>query len=336
MKFKDWEPFRIGNVTFENPFVLGPMAGVTDQPFRILCREMGASLVSMEMVSANAVCHGNKKTLEFINISKEEHPVSMQLFGPDPESFVYAYERLREEPFDILDVNMGCPMPKIVNNHEGSALMRDIPKAASIIRELKKVSDRPVTVKIRAGFNEEEKNAVEVAKALEDAGADMIAVHGRTREQYYTGKADWDVIRSVKEAVSVPVIGNGDVTSPETAERMMNETGCDLVMIARGARGNPWIFRDCISYRETGRIPEKPPIEEAKALMLRHAAMQLAEKGDHLGILQMRKHIAWYTSGFPDSAKVRARINQAASFAELKQILDDWADSAERRVHAPV
>lgn len=326
MKFNDWEPFRIGNVTFTNPFVLGPMAGVTDQPFRILCREMGASLVSMEMVSANAVCHGNKKTLEFINISDKEHPVSMQLFGPDPESFVYAFEHLREEPFDLLDVNMGCPMPKIVNNHEGSALMRDIPKAAAIIRELKRVSDRPVTVKIRAGFNDEEKNAVEVAKALEDAGADMIAVHGRTREQYYSGQADWDMIRRVKEAVRVPVIGNGDVDSPEKAERMMNETGCDLVMIARGARGNPWLFRDCISYRETGKIPPKPPISEAKALMLRHAAMQLAEKGDHLGILQMRKHIAWYTAGYRNSAKLRSRINSVLSLDELTEVLDAWAE----------
>ena len=318
---------KIGSLPIRGRFVLGPMAGVTDQPFRILCMEQGAALVSMEMVSANAVLHGNKKTLAFINISENEHPISMQLFGPDADTCAYAAEKLNHEPYDILDLNMGCPMPKIVKNNEGSALMRDIPRAQQIVRALKNATDRPVTVKIRKGFNDEEVNAVEVAQALEDAGADAIAVHGRTREQYYSGEADWDIIRLVKEAVHIPIIGNGDVFRPEDAVAMMEQTGCDLVMIARGARGNPWIFRDCEHYVRTGEHLPKPSIEEARAVMLRHARMQLDEKGDHLGILQMRKHIAWYTTGYRNSAALRSRINLVKSFEELEQVLNEWADA---------
>jgi nifR3 family TIM-barrel protein len=257
------------------------------------------------MVSANAVLHGNKKTLAFINISENEHPISMQLFGPDADTCAYAAEKLNHEPYDILDLNMGCPMPKIVKNNEGSALMRDIPRAQQIVRALKNATDRPVTVKIRKGFNDDEVNAVEVAQALEDAGADAIAVHGRTREQYYSGEADWEIIRRVKEAVHIPVIGNGDVFRPEDAVAMMEQTGCDLVMIARGARGNPWLFaqiRDCLAGKRPDPAPER---EEIAQMAIRHARMMVAEKGEYTAIREMRKHTAWYTHGKRGGALLR-------------------------------
>lgn len=309
---------KIGNLELASPYMLAPMAGVSDKPFRVLCHEEGASLVCMEMVSANAIKYHNKKTEAFVDISPLEHPVSMQLFGPDPDTIALAAKVLEEKPFDVLDINMGCPMPKIVKNGEGSALMRDSKKAAAIVRAAVKATDRPVTVKIRAGFNDQEINAPELARYLEDAGACAIVVHGRTREQYYEGKADWDVIRRVKEAVSVPVIGNGDIISREEGDRRMAETGCDGVMIGRGARGNPWIF--------SGKTPT---IEERKAMMKRHAAMQIEAKGDHFGVLQMRKHIAWYATGINGAAHLRSLINQADSLEEVYQIIDTIDETAE-------
>lgn len=317
-------PKRIGTLALTSPFVLGPMAGVTDQPFRRLCHEQGASLVSMEMVSANAIKHGSRKTFDFIHIAEDEHPVSMQLFGPDPETMEYAAKALSEQPYDILDINMGCPMPKIVNNGEGAALLLDLPRAEAIVRAVVSATDRPVTVKIRAGFSPDRINAVEAAKRIEAAGAAAIAVHGRTREQYYAGTADWGIIRKVKEAVSIPVIGNGDVTSAKKALQMLQETGCDFVMLARGARGNPWLFAECRQMYETGTLPPRPTLEEVKAMMLRHAHLQIADKGDHLGILEMRKHVAWYTTGLPGSAALRARINTVTSMEELREVLLGW------------
>ena len=315
--------------------VLGPMAGVTDHPFRQICREMGAALVSTEMVSANAVKYGNKKTKELIDIGAEEHPVSMQLFGPDPETFRITIDALAAYPYDILDINMGCPMPKIVKNGEGSALMLAPDKAEGFVRASVRASDRPVTVKMRAGFHEGERTAVELAKRAEAAGAAAVAVHGRTREQYYAGKADWSIIRDVKNAVRIPVIGNGDVNSAERAGAMMAETGCDYVMIGRASQGNPWIFREAAAYlaalkggksaeEAAAAVPPRPAVPEIHAMMLRHAEALLKEKGETLGVLEMRKHIAWYTTGLPGSAALRAGINAAADYPALKALLDQW------------
>jgi nifR3 family TIM-barrel protein len=280
------------------------------------------------MVSAKALCYQDKKTVPLMELAPGEHPAAVQLFGSDPVCMQEAAAKAAElaNP-DIIDINMGCPVPKIVKNNEGSALMRDIPRAAAIIKAVKAVTKKPVTVKIRAGFSAGEINAVEMALALEEAGADAVAVHGRTREQYYSGKADWGIIRRVKDAVKIPVIGNGDVTSPARAAAIMEETGCDYVMIARAAQGNPWLFRDCLSFYENGTIPERPSKEEVVSLMLRHARMQLALKGDRLGILEMRKHVAWYTQGFENSSRLRARINEVMSFDEMKEVLDGWLSS---------
>lgn len=314
---------KIGGVTIKNPLVLAPMAGVTDLPFRLLCREQGAGLLCMEMVSAKAILYKNRNTEELLRIDSRENPVSLQFFGDDPDVLAEAVRQIRGRPFDILDFNMGCPVPKVVNNGEGSALMKRPELAGKILRALVRAAGRPVTVKIRKGFDEEHVNAVEIAKIAEDAGAAAIAVHGRTREQYYSGKADWDIIRRVKEAVSVPVIGNGDVDSPEKARAMLEETGCDGVMIGRAARGNPWIFSRTLHYLETGEVMPPPPAGEVREMILRHARMLLDYKGEYTGIREMRKHVAWYTAGFPHSARLRGKVNEVQSMEELERILEE-------------
>lgn len=316
------KPLWIGNVKIEKPLALAPMAGVTDQPFRLLCREQGAGLVCTEMVSAKAILYKNKNTGMLMAIEEKERPAALQLFGCEPEVMAEAARQIEERNFDILDVNMGCPVPKVVNNGEGSALMKNPKLAGEIVKALVKAVKKPVTVKIRKGFDGEHVNAVEMAKILEDAGAAAIAVHGRTREQFYSGRADWEIIRRVKEAVSIPVIGNGDVDSPDAAAALLRETGCDGVMIARGAQGNPWIFSRVLRYLEDGTLLPLPDRQEVKEMIFRHGAMLIAAKGEYTGIREMRKHVAWYTAGFPHSAKLRGRINTVESLAELREVLE--------------
>ena len=275
----------------------------------------------MEMVSAKGIMYNNKNTKFLLTIDERERPVSLQLFGSDPDIISEQAKRIEELPFDILDINMGCPVPKIVNNGDGSALMKNPLLAGEIIEKTARAIQKPVTVKIRKGFDEEHINAVEMAHIAQESGAAAIAVHGRTREQYYSGEADWDIIRQVKEAVHIPVIGNGDVTSAEKAAEMRKITGCDGVMIGRGVQGNPWIFRELAEYDRTGTIPPRPTQEEIRNMMLRHARMQLEFKGEYLGIREMRKHVAWYVKGMKGAAKFRAQINQVESYEELEELL---------------
>lgn len=314
---------QIGNVTLDNPVILAPMAGVSDLPFRLLCREMGAALVCMEMVSAKAIYYNNKNTDSLMEIHPEEVPASLQLFGSDSQILAEMAKRIEERPFSILDLNMGCPVPKVVNNGEGSALMKDPKLAEQILTAMVKKLHKPVTVKFRKGFNDSNINAVEFAKMAESCGVAAVAVHGRTREQYYSGKADWDIIRQVKEAVSIPVWGNGDVFTPEDAKRMKEETGCDGIMVARGAKGNPWLFKRILHYLETGELLPPPTAEEVKRMIVRHGTLQTEFRGEEIAMREMRKHVAWYTAGFPHSSALRNDINQVETLEELERLVDE-------------
>ncbi|MDD6812581.1 MAG: tRNA dihydrouridine synthase DusB [Lachnospiraceae bacterium] len=311
----------IGNVTLENNLILAPMAGVTDLPFRLLCKEQGAGLVCMEMVSAKAILYKNKNTEALMEIHPEEVPASLQLFGSDPKIISEMAKQIEERPFSILDINMGCPVPKVVNNGEGSALMKNPELAAEIVAATVKAIRKPVTVKIRMGFDKDHMNAVEMAKRMEDAGASAIAVHGRTREQFYAGEADWEIIAGVKEAVSIPVIGNGDIVDGPSAEKMLQYTGCDGIMIGRASRGNPWIFREIAAYLENGTKLPEPTKEERKEMMLRHSRLQYECKGEYTGVREMRKHISWYSAGMPNSARLRQQVNAMENFAALEELV---------------
>ncbi|MCM1122769.1 MAG: tRNA dihydrouridine synthase DusB [Eubacterium sp.] len=311
----------IGNVTLDNNIILAPMAGVTDLPFRLLCSEQGAGMCCMEMVSAKAILYKNKNTESLLEIHPQEGRVSLQLFGADPKIVSEMAKQIEEWHFDILDINMGCPVPKVVNNGEGSALMKQPKLVEEIVTAVVKAVRKPVTVKIRKGFDESHRNAVEIAKIAEASGASAVAVHGRTREQYYAGKADWEIIAQVKESVSIPVIGNGDITDGVSAAKMLRQTGCDGIMIGRAARGNPWIFRQIAAYLEDGTTVPKPDREEIKKMILRHAELQLECKGEYTGIREMRKHVSWYTVGMPDSARLRRNVNMVESFGELERLV---------------
>lgn len=307
----------IGSVTLDNNVILAPMAGVSDLPFRLLCREQGAGLVCMEMVSAKAIYYNNKNTESLLEVHSEENPVSLQLFGSDPEIISEMAKRIEDRPFDILDFNMGCPVPKVVNNQEGSALMKNLKLTEAILTRLVRAVGKPVTVKIRKGFNDTHINAVEIAKIAESCGVAAVAVHGRTREQYYSGRADWNIIASVKAAVKIPVIGNGDVDGPLAAAQLLQQTGCDGVMIGRAAQGNPWIFREVISYLDSNVIVPAPSWEEKKETVIRHAGLLMQYKGEYTAVREMRKHLSWYTAGLPHSASFRDTINSMESMEEL-------------------
>lgn len=315
---------NIGGVELENHLILAPMAGVTDLPYRMLCKEQGCGMVVTEMVSAKAVLYGNRNTRELLQIREEERPAAVQLFGSDPEIMGEIAGQLSEGAFDVIDVNMGCPVPKIVNNGEGSALMKEPKRVEAILAAMVKKSRKPVTVKIRKGFDDASVNAVEIARIAEGCGAAAVAVHGRTREQYYSGKADWGIIRQVKESVRIPVIGNGDVTGPQAAKTMLEETGCDGVMIARGAKGNPWIFSRTLHYLETGEILPGPGVAEIKEMILRHGRLLAQVKGEYTAMREMRKHMAWYTAGLPHSAALRNAINLVETLEEMVGLLNQY------------
>ncbi len=312
---------KIGSVTLDNNILLAPMAGVTDLPFRLLCREQEAGLVCMEMVSAKAILYKNKNTESLLTIHPQEGPVSLQLFGSDPKILSEMARQIEERPFSILDINMGCPVPKVVGNGEGSALMKQPKLVEEIVTAVVKAVKKPVTVKIRKGFNDTCVNAVEIARIAEQCGAAAVMIHGRTREQYYTGEADWEIIAKVKDKLSIPVIGNGDIKDGASAEAILRRTGCDGIMVGRAARGNPWIFRQIAAYLQDGTVLPAPEKEEIRAMILRHAKMQLEYKGEYTGIREMRKHVSWYTAGMPDSARLRRTVNMVESFAALEELV---------------
>lgn len=312
----------MGGITLPNNIILAPMAGVSDLPFRLLCHEQGAGMVCMEMVSAKAIYYNNKNTDSLMEIHPDEGHASLQLFGSDPVILSEMAKRIEDRPHSFLDLNMGCPVPKVVGNGEGSALMKNPRLVEEILTALVKATRKPVTVKIRKGFDEEHVNAVEIARIAESCGVAAVAVHGRTREQYYSGQADWDIIARVKDAVSVPVLGNGDVDSPEKARQMLQQTGCDGILIGRAARGNPWIFREITEYLDTGVIPDRPCNARKKELILRHAALQLQYKGEYIGVREMRKHLSWYTFGMPGSARFRREINTMETMEQLVESVE--------------
>ena len=313
------KPLQIGNVTLQNNLILAPMAGVSDLPFRLLCTQQGAGMVCSEMISAKAILYNSKNTEELMMIHPKEAPVSLQLFGSDPDIISEMAKRIEDRPFSVLDINMGCPVPKVVNNGEGSALMKNPKLIGEIVEKTAKAIRKPLTIKIRKGFDDDHVNAVEIAHIAQESGAAAIAVHGRTREQFYAGKADWDIIAQVKQAVKIPVLGNGDVTDAQSARAMFEQTGCDGILIGRGAQGNPWIFAEILgNMKQEDAVYSKPDRQQRYEMILRHAEMMVELKGEYIAIREMRKHVAWYTTGLPHAARMRGRINEMETLEQLR------------------
>ncbi|WP_419742231.1 tRNA dihydrouridine synthase DusB [Paraclostridium dentum] len=315
---------KIGNVTLDNKVFLSPMAGVTDLPFRLICKEQDCGMLYTEMINAKALCYDDQNTKKMLKIEEEEHPVAVQIFGSDPAFMGGVAEILNEYPNEILDINMGCPAPKVIKNGDGSALMKNPKLAEEVLKSVVKNSKKPVTLKIRKGWDDNNINAVEIAKIAEASGISALAIHGRTREQYYSGKADWDIIAKIKENIDIPVIGNGDVFEVEDAINMINKTNCDAIMIGRGAQGNPWIFKRINHYMKTGEILPEPTGEEKINTALKHLKLAIDEHGEYVAVREMRKHIAWYLKGLRGSAKLRDEINKIESYEEVVNKLRDY------------
>ncbi|HBI93830.1 MAG TPA: tRNA dihydrouridine synthase DusB [Terrisporobacter glycolicus] len=317
---------KIGNVQLNNKVFLSPMAGVTDLPFRLICKEKGCGMLYTEMINAKALCYDDENTKKMLKIEDEEHPIAVQIFGSEPEFMGKAAAIMNEYPNEILDINMGCPAPKVIKNGDGSALMRNPKLASEVLSSVVKNSKKPVTLKIRKGWDDDSVNAVEIAKIAEQCGISALAIHGRTREQFYSGKADWDIIEQIKQTINIPVIGNGDVFEVEDAVNMLEKTKCDAIMIGRGAQGNPWIFKRINHYMETGEILPEPTLEERITTAIKHMNLAVAEHGEYVAVREMRKHIGWYLKGLKNSAKYRDQINKITDYKEVIAMLEEYME----------
>ncbi|HBF4254178.1 tRNA dihydrouridine synthase DusB [Clostridioides difficile] len=319
---------KIGNLELKNKVFLSPMAGVTDLPFRLICKEQGCGLLYTEMINGKALCYDDENTKKMLKIEEEEHPVAVQIFGSEPEFMGRAAEIMNDYSNEILDINMGCPAPKVVKNGDGSALMKNPKLAEEVLRAVVKNSKKPVTLKIRKGWDDNSVNAVEIAKIAEDCGISALAIHGRTREQFYSGKADWDIIAEIKKNLSIPVIGNGDVFTIEDSINMLDKTGCDAIMIGRGAQGNPWIFKRINHYMNTGEILPEPTLNEKISTAIKHLKLAVEEHGEYVAVREMRKHIAWYLKGLRNSAKLRDEINKIEYYQEVVSKLEYYMEDS--------